>query len=58
MYQACCLGPTVPLIAVFDCHANLNQTMVDQADMLIGYDTYLSFLIMGSAHQAAILSKR
>ena len=34
------IGPMVPLIAVFDCHANLNQTMVDQANMLIGYDTY------------------
>ena len=34
------IGPTVPLVAAFDCHANLSQTMVDQADMLIGYDTY------------------
>ncbi len=34
------LGSSSPLIAVFDCHANLSQTMVDQADMLIGYDTY------------------
>lgn len=34
------VGPTVPLLAAFDCHANLSQTMVDQADMLIGYDTY------------------
>ena len=34
------IGWTVPLVAAFDCHANLSQTMVDQADMLIGYDTY------------------
>ena len=34
------LPATVPLVATFDCHANLSQAMVDQADMLIGYDTY------------------
>ncbi len=34
------IGPIVPLVAAFDCHANLSQAMVDQADMLIGYDTY------------------
>ena len=34
------LGKACPLIAVFDCHANLSQGVVDQADMLIGYDTY------------------
>ena len=34
------LGPMVPLVATFDCHANLSQAMVDLADMLIGYDTY------------------
>ena len=34
------LGRAIPLIAVFDCHANLSQGVVDQADMLIGYDTY------------------
>lgn len=34
------LGPNVPLVATFDCHANLSQAMVAQADMLIGYDTY------------------
>ena len=34
------LPATVPLVATFDCHANLSQAMVDHADMLIGYDTY------------------
>ncbi|MGI9493256.1 MAG: M81 family metallopeptidase [Geminicoccaceae bacterium] len=34
------LAPDLPLIATFDCHANLSQAMVDHADMLIGYDTY------------------
>ncbi len=34
------IGPTVPLVAAFDCHANLSHAMVAQADMLIGYDTY------------------
>ena len=34
------LPPTKPLIATFDCHANISQAMVDHADMLIGYDTY------------------
>jgi microcystin degradation protein MlrC len=34
------LPATIPLVATFDCHANLSQAMVDQADMLIGYDTY------------------
>lgn len=29
-----------PLVATFDLHANYTQTMVDNADLLIGYDTY------------------
>ena len=34
------LGRASPLITVFDCHANLSRSVVDKADMLIGYDTY------------------
>lgn len=29
-----------PLVATFDIHANLSAEMVEQADVLIGYDTY------------------
>ncbi|MBD3206709.1 hypothetical protein GF319_10260 [Candidatus Bathyarchaeota archaeon] len=29
-----------PLVATFDLHANYTQEMVDNADILIGYDTY------------------
>ncbi len=34
------LPESLPLVATFDCHANLSQAMVEHADMLIGYDTY------------------
>ncbi|MEL6962696.1 MAG: M81 family metallopeptidase [Pseudomonadota bacterium] len=34
------LPQNIPLVASFDCHANLSHAMVDHADMLIGYDTY------------------
>ena len=33
------LGPERPLVATFDSHANLTETFVRPADVLIGYDT-------------------
>lgn len=34
------VGPSVPIVATLDLHANISQRMVDMADVLIGYDTY------------------
>lgn len=34
------VGPSVPVGATLDLHANLSRRMVDAVDMLIGYDTY------------------
>ena len=34
------LGPTRPVVATTDFHANLSQQMVDQADAIIGYDSF------------------
>ena len=34
------LGSDVPLVATYDFHANLSDAMVENADLLIGYDTF------------------
>jgi microcystin degradation protein MlrC len=34
------IGADVPLVATLDFHANLTETMVHWADILVGYDTY------------------
>jgi microcystin degradation protein MlrC len=34
------VGPSVPVVAVLDLHANLTQAMVDLADVLVPYNTY------------------
>ena len=34
------LGKTIPLVATYDFHANLSDDMVNNADLLIGYDTF------------------
>jgi microcystin degradation protein MlrC len=34
------VGKRVPIVATLDLHANISQEMVDQADLLIGFDTY------------------
>ena len=34
------VGPTVPVIATLDLHANITPAMLEHADGLIGYDTY------------------
>ncbi len=34
------LGNTIPIIAIFDYHANVSESMVDNATVLIGYDSY------------------
>ena len=34
------VGRACPIVAVIDSHANLTETMVDQADLLVGYECY------------------
>ncbi|MGC9319856.1 MAG: M81 family metallopeptidase, partial [Armatimonadota bacterium] len=34
------VGPEVPVVATLDLHANISLLMVQQADALVGYDTY------------------
>ena len=34
------LGPKCPMVATFDYHANLSETLVDACDVLVGYETY------------------
>jgi microcystin degradation protein MlrC len=34
------VGPAVPVVATLDLHANVTPRMVDEADALVGYDTY------------------
>lgn len=34
------VGPEMPVVVTLDLHANITQRMVEQADCLIGYDTY------------------
>ncbi len=34
------VGPDTPVVAVLDLHANISATMVEAADLLLGYDTY------------------
>jgi microcystin degradation protein MlrC len=34
------IGTRVPIVATLDLHANISQEMVDNADLLIGFDTY------------------
>jgi microcystin degradation protein MlrC len=34
------VGNRIPIVATLDLHANISQEMVDQADLLIGFDTY------------------
>ena len=34
------LGPDAPIVGTFDFHANLGETVVAGADVLVGYDTF------------------
>ena len=34
------IGPQAVLVATYDFHANLSESMVDNADLLVGYDTF------------------
>ena len=34
------VGPGIPVVAVLDLHANISASMVEAADILVGYDTY------------------
>jgi microcystin degradation protein MlrC len=34
------IGPSVPLVATLDLHGNVTRQMVNEADALIGFDTY------------------
>jgi microcystin degradation protein MlrC len=34
------VGDSTPIVATLDMHANITETMVSKADVLVGYDTY------------------
>jgi microcystin degradation protein MlrC len=34
------VGAEIPIVATLDLHANISQRMVDEADILVGFDTY------------------
>ena len=34
------VGPSIPMVATLDLHANITPLMAEQADILIGFDTY------------------
>ena len=34
------VGPSMPIVVTLDLHANITRRMAEQADVLIGYDTY------------------
>ncbi len=36
----CAVGAELPVVAVLDLHANISETMLREASLLIGYDTY------------------
>ncbi|MGH9173714.1 MAG: M81 family metallopeptidase, partial [Vicinamibacterales bacterium] len=52
------LGPEVPIVATLDLHANISQRMIDNADIVIGYDTYPHVDQRERAREAADLLMR
>ena len=49
------VGPDVPIVAQLDIHTNASQRMIEQADVLIGRETYPE-IDMRSAVENAPLS--
>ena len=46
------VGPTVPIVATLDLHANITPRMVELADVLVGFDTYPHVDMAERAHEA------
>jgi microcystin degradation protein MlrC len=52
------VGPSTPIVATLDLHANISQRMIAAADLLIGYDTYPHIDMAERAHEAVDLLVR
>nr|MDQ3044856.1 M81 family metallopeptidase [Chloroflexota bacterium] len=52
------VGPTVPIVATIDLHANISPKMVANADLLLGYHTYPHVDMAARAHDACLLLGR
>jgi microcystin degradation protein MlrC len=52
------IGPSVPLVATLDLHATITARMVEEADALIGYDTYPHIDLYETGAKAAALLLR
>jgi microcystin degradation protein MlrC len=52
------IGPAVPLIATLDLHATITPRMVQEADALVGYDTYPHIDLYETGAKAAALLLR
>jgi len=48
------VGPDVPVVAALDLHGNITQTMVDAADMLVGFRTYPHVDMAETGRRAAV----
>lgn len=52
------VGPRVPIVTTLDMHANVTRRMVEQADALVGYDTYPHVDMEGTGLRGARLLLR
>ncbi|MBI1830357.1 MAG: M81 family metallopeptidase, partial [Planctomycetes bacterium] len=52
------IGPTVPLVATLDLHANMTRRMVESADVLTLYHTAPHIDVMGTGRRGAAALKR
>jgi microcystin degradation protein MlrC len=52
------IGPSVPLLATLDLHATITPRMVEEADALIGYDTYPHIDLYETGMKGARLAMR
>jgi microcystin degradation protein MlrC len=52
------IGPAVPLVATLDLHATITPRMVQEADALVGYDTYPHIDLYETGAKAAALLLR
>src|SRR5262249_59268098 len=52
------IGPATPLVATLDLHATITPRMVQEADALVGYDTYPHIDLYETGAKAAALLVR
>jgi microcystin degradation protein MlrC len=52
------IGPAIPLVATLDLHATITPRMVQEADALVGYDTYPHIDLYETGAKAAALLLR